>query len=319
MLSGLPKAENPHLLVGYDSDDDACVYLASEEVAIIQTIDFFPPVVDDPYDFGRIAAANALSDVYAMGAHPKTALNLLCFPGCLDLAVVRRILEGGADKCLEAGAVIAGGHSIEDDEPKYGLSVMGLCHPDAIRRNDTPRVGDHLVLTKALGTGALSTGAKAQLLDPETERLMVETMARLNRYAFEASVGLDISASTDITGFGLLGHAKEMAGKDRKVTIEIDSQKVPLLPQAMEMALDGILPGGCYANRAFVGDQVAIGEGVELALADLMYDPQTSGGLLLAMPEADSRVYLEKLESIGHEAWVIGRVLDAEDQAIRVI
>ncbi len=307
------------LLVGYDSDDDASVYIASEEIAIIQTIDFFPPVVDDPYDFGRIAAANAISDVYAMGATPKTALNLLCFSNCLDLAVVRRILEGGADKCMEAGVVIAGGHSIEDEEPKYGLSVMGLCHPDKIRRNDTPRHGDVLVLTKPLGTGALSTGAKANLITPENEHVMVETMARLNKNACEASLAYDVSASTDITGFGLLGHSAEMAGKEKQTTLLFESKRIPLLPQALEMATDGILPAGAYRNRHFVGERVSIASDVPLALSDLMFDPQTSGGLLLAMREEDVEPYQAAMHELGEEARIVGKVLPWEDVPIKVI
>lgn len=315
----MPKKIDDRLLVGYETDDDACVYLVSDDIAVIQTVDFFPPVVDDPYDYGRIAAANALSDVYAMGAVPKTALNLLCFSSCMDLAVVRRILEGGADKCVEAGVTIAGGHSIEDEEPKYGLSVMGLCHPDQIRRNNTPRAGHQLVLTKALGTGALSTGAKADLLDKETEQLMVDTMAKLNKYAFEASLGLRVSASTDITGFGLLGHMREMAGDDGGITLELDSRSVPLLPQALDMARDGILPGGTYRNRDYVGDRVHIDKEIPMALTDLMFDPQTSGGLLLAMKEDDVEPYLSTLRGMGEEAWPIGRVLPWQGVAIRVI
>ncbi len=315
----MPKKIDDRLLVGYETDDDACVYLVSDDIAVIQTVDFFPPVVDDPYDYGRIAAANALSDVYAMGAVPKTALNLLCFSSCMDLAVVRRILEGGADKCVEAGVTIAGGHSIEDEEPKYGLSVMGLCHPDQIRRNNTPRAGHQLVLTKALGTGALSTGAKADLLDKETEQLMVDTMAKLNKYAFEASLGLHVSASTDITGFGLLGHMREMAGDGGGITLELDSRSVPLLPQALDMARDGILPGGTYRNRDYVGDRVRIDKEIPMALTDLMFDPQTSGGLLLAMKEDDVEPYLSTLRGMGEEAWPVGRVLPWQGVAIRVI
>ncbi len=306
-------------MIGYESDDDACVYVVSKDIAIIQTVDFFPPVVDDPYDFGRIAAANAISDVYAMGAEPKTALNLLCISNCLDMGVVRKILEGGADKCMEAGVVVAGGHSIEDEEPKFGLSVMGLCHPDKIRRNNTPRIGDVLVLTKPIGTGALSTGAKADLLNKETLSLMVETMAKLNRNAFEASISLDVSASTDVTGFGLLGHAKEMAGGKASVTLEIDSRRVPLLPHALDMARDGILPAGAYRNRSFVGNHVVFEEDVSLAMTDLMFDPQTSGGLLLAMREQDVEPYLSALHERGDVAWIIGRVLPAEGTAIKVI
>lgn len=306
------------LLVGFDSDDDACVYLASDDIAIVQTIDFFPPVVDDPYDFGRIAAANALSDIYAMGAEPKTALNLFCFPSCLDAAIARRILEGGADTCFEAGTSIAGGHSIEDDEPKYGLSVMGICHPDRIRRNDTPRIGDHIVLTKKLGTGALTTGAKAGLLPQEAVDEMIQTMAEINRYAFEASKDLDVSAATDVTGFGLLGHAREMAGKAQRVTLALNARSVPLLPQAEEMARDGILPAGAYRNRSFVGDRVVTGPDVPLAVADLMFDPQTSGGLLLAMAEDDVERYIQRRIEQGARAWDIGRVLPWEGVEIKV-
>lgn len=307
------------LLVGYDSSDDAAVYIASEEIAIIQTLDFFPPVVDDPYDFGRIAAANAISDVYAMGATPKIALNLLCFSNCLSLAVVRKILEGGADKCMEAGAIIAGGHSIEDEEVKYGLSVMGLCHPDKIRRNDTPRHGDVLVLTKPLGTGALSTGAKVDLIEPESERLMVETMAKLNKNACEASLALDVSASTDITGFGLMGHASEMAGNDNQTTLVFESQLIPFLPQAIEMAIDGILPAGAYRNRHFIGDRASFASDVPLEISDLVFDPQTSGGLLLAMREEDVEPYRDAMHALGEEAWRVGKVLPWEGAPIKVI
>ncbi|HPX93497.1 MAG TPA: selenide, water dikinase SelD [Bacillota bacterium] len=319
LLTGLPIKKDDRLLVGYETEDDACVYLVSDDIAIIQTVDFFPPIVDDPFDYGRIAAANALSDVYAMGAVPKTALNLLCFSSCLDLAVVRRILEGGADKCMEAGVTVAGGHSIEDEEPKFGLSVMGLCHPDQIRRNDTPHPGHILVLTKPLGTGALATGAKAGLLDGETVQRMIDTMAKLNRYAFEASVGLDVSASTDITGFGLLGHLREMAGRDRKVTVEIDSRSVPLLPGALDMSKEGMLPGGTYRNRRYVGDRVRFDGEIPLALTDLMFDPQTSGGLLLAMREDQVDPYLDALSRLGEKAWPIGRLTPWQGVAIRVI
>lgn len=315
----MPNIKDDRLLVGYETDDDACVYLVSDEVAIIQTVDFFPPVVDDPYDYGRIAATNALSDVYAMGATPKTALNLLCFSSCMDLGVVRRILEGGADACMEAGVTVAGGHSIEDEEPKYGLSVMGLCHPGQIRRNNTPRKGDVLILTKRLGTGALSTGLKAGLLDQATEKMLVDTMATLNKYAMEASLPFDVSASTDVTGFGLLGHVREMAGGNKDVTIELDSQSVPLLPQALEMANQGMLPGGTHRNRQHVGDQVRFNDRIPLALTDLMFDPQTSGGLLLAMKDEDANLYLEAVSKEGREAWVIGRIHDWDGVAIRVI
>ncbi len=308
------------LIVGYDSDDDASVYVVSPDIAIVQTIDFFPPVVDDPYDFGRIAAANALSDVYAMGAVPKTALNVLCFPSCLDHGIMKRILEGGADKCMEAGVVITGGHSLDDEEPKYGLSVMGLCHPSAIRRNDTPRPGDVLILTKPLGTGALSTAAKAGLIEDTSHiELLTETMARLNRVAAELSMTCDVSASTDITGFGLLGHANEMAGKDQRVTLVFESRNLPLLPSAEAMAKDGILPGGCYRNRAYAGSKVAFEDDVPLALSDLMFDPQTSGGLLLAMKPDDAPRYMAAMQEAGENVWQVGEVSHWNGISVRVI
>jgi len=315
----LPKIADDRLLVGYETDDDACVYLVSDDLAIVQTVDFFPPVVDDPYDFGRIAAANALSDVYAMGADPKTALNLLCFSSCLDQAVVRKMLEGGAAACLEAGVSVAGGHSIEDEEPKFGLSVMGLCRPEQIRRNDTARPGHVLVLSKKLGSGTLATAAKADMVGGETVRVMVDTMARLNKAAYEASRDLDVSASTDVTGFGLLGHLKEMAGRSRAITLEIDSRKLPLLPQALEMAEQGMLPGGADRNRTYAGSHVQFDDGIPPALTDLMFDPQTSGGLLLAMKPDDVAPYLCALGEAGEEAWVIGRVLPYEGIAIKVL
>ena len=211
MLSGLPRISDPNLLVGFDESDDAAVYRLSDELALVQTVDFFPPVVDDPYDFGRIAAANALSDVYAMGGEPRLAMNLLAVPGCLPREAVGAILEGGAAKAAEAGAVIAGGHSIEDAEPKYGLCVTGLVHPNRVLTNTGAREGDILVLTKPLGTGILTTAAKAELLDEQAYRALVEQMAALNKAAAQAAAPLCPHACTDITGFGLVGHAREMA------------------------------------------------------------------------------------------------------------
>lgn len=303
----MPRVEDERLIIGYDSSDDASVFKVSDDLVVVQTIDFFPPMVDDPYAFGQIAAANAISDVYAMGATPVTALNLICVPSCLSHEITREILRGGADKAMEAGLVIAGGHSIEDTEPKYGLSVMGLCHPDNIRRNDTPRVGDVLILTKPLGTGAVTTALKADLLDPESIQASIECMAKLNRVASECADGLDVSAVTDVTGFGLLGHLAEMAGQG-EVTCVVESVAVPFLPGAEQMAREGILPGGAYKNRGFVGDRVAIDPDVPLDIQDLLYDPQTSGGLLLAMRESDMDRYLERMRERGDEAHVIGRI-----------
>ena len=238
LLDGIRVHQDPNLLVGFDKSDDASVYKVSDDLALVQTVDFFPPVVDDPYDFGRIAAANALSDVYAMGGEPRLAMNLLAVPGCLPREAVGAILEGGAAKAAEAGAVIAGGHSIEDAEPKYGLCVTGLVHPNRVLTNTGAREGDILVLTKPLGTGILTTAAKAELLDEQAYRALVEQMAALNKAAAQAAAPLCPHACTDITGFGLLGHLKELAeGSGR--TAEVWAGKVPLLPQALELARDG--------------------------------------------------------------------------------
>lgn len=315
----MPKVNDGRLIVGYDSSDDASVYLAREDLAIVQTIDFFPPIVDDPYEFGLIAAANAISDIYAMNAKPVTALNLILVPSCLPREMVREILRGGADKALEAGLIIAGGHSIEDDEPKYGLSVMGLAHPDELWRNDTPRIGDVLLLTKPLGTGALTTAMKVELISKETERLVIETMARLNKNAAEAACDLDVSAATDVTGFGLLGHAAEMAGGNKRCSLIIDSEKLPLLPEALDQAAGGILPAGAYRNRGFVGDRVKIAYSVQLARADLMFDPQTSGGLLLTMAPSDALKYVEEMKNRGEDAFVIGEVTEYRSHPLEVI
>ena len=242
-MSGLPRTLEPNLLVGYDSSDDAAVYRLTDELALIQTVDFFPPVVDDPYDFGQIAAANALSDVYAMGGEPRLAMNLLAVPSCLPREAVGAILEGGAAKVAEAGAVTAGGHSIEDTEPKYGLCVSGLVHPGAVLTNRGAREGDLLVLTKPLGTGILTTAAKAELLSGAEYRAMTDLMAALNRDAARAAVPLRPSACTDVTGFGLIGHAREMA-EGAGCTIELWPGRVPIVPQALELAreLEGKSP-----------------------------------------------------------------------------
>ncbi len=314
----MPKVHDERLIVGYDSSDDASVYLAREDLAIVQTIDFFPPIVDDPYEFGLIAAANSISDIYAMGARPITALNLIMVPSSLPLDIVREILRGGADKAFEAGLIIAGGHSIEDEEPKYGMSVMGLSHPDDLWHNDTPRIGDILLLTKPLGTGCLTTAMKVELVTKETERLVIDTMARLNKNGSEAARLIDVSAATDVTGFGLLGHAAEMAGKEKCCTISLDSKKLPFLPEALDQAAGGILPAGVYKNRSFVGEKVKLEESVALEITDLMFDPQTSGGLLLAIPEADVAEYLAEMEKRGEQAFVIGEVTEFKTHPLEV-
>ena len=314
-MSGLPRTLEPNLLVGYDSSDDAAVYRLTDELALIQTVDFFPPVVDDPYDFGQIAAANALSDVYAMGGEPRLAMNLLAVPSCLPREAVGAILEGGAAKVAEAGAVTAGGHSIEDTEPKYGLCVSGLVHPGAVLTNRGAREGDLLVLTKPLGSGLpsspniwyasiswlsyspntiLTTAAKAELLSGAEYRAMTDLMAALNRDAARAAVPLRPSACTDVTGFGLIGHAREMA-EGAGCTIELWPGRVPIVPQALELARDGIIPAGAYRNLEFAGPEVETAGTFPRAVLDCLYDPQTSGGLLLAIAEERGAELLRRI------------------------
>ena len=319
MLTGLPRISDPNLLVGMETSDDAAVYRVSDDLALIQTVDFFPPMVDDPYTFGQVAASNALSDIYAMGGVPKLALNLLCFPSDkLAPQHVRAILEGGASKVAEAGACLCGGHTIEDKEPKYGLSVTGFVHPDHILANSSAREGDLLILTKALGSGILTTAAKADILDAASLSRLVETMTTLNAGAQRAMEGLAVHGCTDITGFGLLGHTAEMAaGSD--LTIRLMASCLPLLPQALEMAQMGIIPAGAYRNRDHLKGKVRMSPAVPLELADIMYDPQTAGGLLISVAPQDGERLLEALGEQGvKDARLIGEVCAPEDELILV-
>lgn len=299
-------------MVGFESSDDACVFRVTDDIALINTVDFFPPIVDDPYMFGQIAAANALSDVFAMGGQPKLAMNLLTFPNpTLPIEAVKGILEGGNDKVCEAGATIVGGHSIDDKEPKYGLSVTGFAHPDDILSNSA-EAGDLLVITKKIGTGILTTAAKVDLLTKEENDEIEATMAFLNRYAWEAMQGVKVDGCTDITGFGLIGHAAEMA-RAGDVTLELYSHKVPVFPKALEMAKMGIIPAGAYRNREYTGGEVMeylskdpVRDPDTMALTDCLYDPQSSGGLLIAVKESEIPRLTEQLGEKGCETAVIG-------------
>lgn len=317
MLRDLPNIVDPNLLVGYDGADDACVYRLSDELALVQTVDFFPPMVDDPYLFGQIAAANALSDVYAMGGRPITAMNLLCFPSCLDPAVARQILAGGQSKAAEAGAVVAGGHSIQDNEPKYGMCVTGLAHPRRILANCGAQPGDRLILTKPLGSGVLVTAAKGDVIDAAALQPAVAVMTRLNRRAAEIAAGFTIHACTDITGFGLLGHALEMAAGSG-ATLRLDSASLPLIAGARELARMGVIPAGAYTNRDHVGGQVAFADGLPQELADICFDPQTSGGLLLAVAEAEAEALLAALQAELPDCRIIGRAEAAGAYPLRL-
>lgn len=318
LLSQLPRRADPRLVVGYDGSDDAAVYQLEGEQALVQTVDFFPPMVDDPYTFGQVAAANALSDIYAMGAVPKLALNLLCFPSTLlPLSVAGEILAGGCDKVHEAGAVICGGHSIEDREPKYGLCVTGFAPDGHILTNAGARPGDLLLLTKPLGAGILTTAAKAGLLPPAELEALVVRLTTLNKYARDAMMPLNPHACTDITGFGLMGHGFEMA-QGSGVTLEISAGAVPYLAQGQALAEEGYLPGGAYRNRSYLEDKVSFAESLTPGEENILFDPQTSGGLLLAVAPQRAQALSEALSAHGCYAQPIGKVLPQGEKFITV-
>ena len=287
LFEGFPAARDPNLLVGFDHADDAAVYRLRDDLAIVQTLDFFPPIADDPFTFGQIAAANALSDIYAMGAVPITALNIMAVPEDMPKDAVREILRGGATKVAEAGATVAGGHSIYDPEPKYGLSVTGVIDPARLLRNDAARPGDVLIYTKPVGIGVITTALKGELAG-EGDRARVEgLMCTLNRAAADAARPYRVHACTDITGFAVLGHMLELAqGSGTRITLHADAFE--FLPGALDFAAMGILPAGVYRNRRYAEAQVEIDPEIPLAVADLLFDPQTSGGLLFAVDPADA-------------------------------
>ncbi len=307
LLEDIRVHTDPNLLVGFDKSDDASVYKVSEELALVQTVDFFPPIDDDPYIFGQIAATNALSDVYAMGGEPKLALNIMAVPENLPKEAVHAILRGGYDKVYEAGAIITGGHSIFDDEPKYGLAVTGFVHPEKLLTNSGAKVGDVLFLTKPLGIGILTTAQKADLISDETAALAKKMMTTLNKSARDVMVKYRVHACTDVTGFGLMGHGLEMAqGSDTE--LEIDTQSIDLIEESLEFARMGILPAGMYRNRTFAEESVDPGE-IELAVQDMLYDPQTSGGLLIAVHPEDADAMEQELKGAVLSAQRIGKVL----------
>jgi selenide,water dikinase len=302
--------------VGLDTSDDAAVYKINDDLALIHTVDFFTPVVDDPYTFGQIAACNALSDIYAMGGNPILALNVVAFPEELVENILPDVLRGGADKVIEAGAVVGGGHSIKSPEPIYGLSVIGEISTDKIMTNAGAKPEDVLILTKPLGIGVATTALKADMLSKETERQAVEVMSTLNREASQAAVQTGVNAITDITGFGLLGHAFEMA-EASKVTLRLKAGLLPILSGVEELAAMGILPAGLYHNKKYLKGKVYISSEVPEALTDLAFDPQTSGGLLISVSEDRASVLLKLLKESGvKDATVIGKVVEPQDYRI---
>ncbi len=306
LLDGIKVHSDPNLLVGFDKSDDASVYKISDDLALVQTVDFFPPIADDPYTFGAIAATNALSDVYAMGGEPKLALNIMAVPEGMPGEAVHEMLRGGYDKVYEAGALITGGHSILDPEPKYGLAVTGFVHPDRMLTNSGAKPGDVLLFTKPIGIGILTTAAKADMLTPELEKRMTDLMMTLNKAARDAMVKYRVHACTDVTGFGMLGHLSEMAtGSDVEITLHVD--EVDLISEAYEFAQMGLLPAGMYRNRSFAERYVDAGQ-TELAKQDMLYDPQTSGGLLIAVDPADADALFAELKDSVPSAQRIGIV-----------
>jgi selenide,water dikinase len=310
---------HPNLLVGIEHIDDAGVYKVRDDLALVQTVDFFTPIVDDPYTFGQIAAANALSDVYAMGGTPITALNLVAFPiRSMEMAILTDILRGGLDKMREAEVVLVGGHSIEDQELKYGLAVTGLIHPDEVITNTGAVVGDRIILTKPLGTGIINTAQKGEMASPEAVQGAEEVMAALNRKAADVMRGFQVHACTDVTGFGLLGHLSEMLGGG-EIGIRVFVDAVPVLPGAEECASMGLVPGGAHRNRDFYAPRIEGGESLSPTLRDILYDPQTSGGLLIAVSEEDAEEILRRLQKEGVKAACIIAEVVAKPQGRLVL
>ena len=306
LLDGIKVHSDPDLLVGFDKSDDASVYKVSDDLALVQTVDFFPPIADDPYLFGQIAATNALSDVYAMGGEPKLCLNIMAIPADMPKEAVHDLLRGGYDKVYEAGALITGGHSILDEEPKYGLAVTGFVHPDKVLTNSGAKPGDVLLFTKPIGIGVLTTAAKADMASAESMALAHKLMTTLNKSARDAMVKYRVHACTDVTGFGLLGHTLEMA-QGSEAEVELDVASIDLIPEAVELARMGILPEGMYRNRAFAEESVDAGT-IELCKQDLLYDPQTAGGLLMAVDPADADALYAELHNCVPSAQRVGTV-----------
>lgn len=317
VLHHLNKVDDPNVLVGFNSLDDAGVYKLRDDLAIVQTVDFFPPVVDDPYYYGVIACANALSDVYAMGAKPITALNIAGFPRAkLPLEVLEQILKGGSDKAKEAGVAIIGGHTVKTKEPLYGLAVTGLVHPEKIIKNSGAKLGDVLILTKPLGIGIITTAVKQEKTSPEVERKVAELMSRLNKSASEAMVEVGVNACTDITGFGLLGHLWEMVCES-DVVARLNLSQIPVIDETWDLVKNKVVPGGTLSNLKFVGDKVDWDDNISEEKQLILADAQTSGGLLISCPEYQKEKLLQTLESKGvKDSRIIGQII--EDKRCRI-
>jgi selenide, water dikinase len=319
VLQKLPRQSDANVLVGFDKADDAGVYKISPELALVQTVDFFTPVVDDPFTFGQIAATNALSDVYAMGGKPLSSLAMVCFPAKEDLAILERIMAGGLSKMTEAGCTVVGGHSVRDEEIKFGYAVTGTVHPDKFLANGGAKIGDTLIFTKALGTGVISTALKQGKADAAWVEAATKSMTTLNKVAAETAIefGEDVHGATDVTGFGLMGHAREMALASN-VSLQIESSKIPLLPGAQECVQAGCIPGGLISNRDFAECVVRYSAGVEETLKALLFDPQTAGGLLLSVSSNRADEFIRTSRARGVGATAIGAVVARTDGLILI-
>ncbi len=320
VLGKLARQHDPNVLVGFDKADDAGVYLLSPDLAMVQTVDFFTPIVDDPYTFGQIAATNALSDIYAMGGRPVSALAMVCFPDKGEPAVLEQILAGGLSKMIEAGCTVIGGHSIRDEEIKFGYAVTGTIHPKKVLKNSSAIAGDVLLFTKSLGTGVISTGIKKGKAEPAWIDAAVQSMTTLNKAAAEVLAASDyaVHGMTDVTGFGMLGHAREMA-LGSGVSLRIEARAVPVLPGALECIRQGFVPGGLHNNREFAECLVTYADDVPAELQTLLFDPQTAGGLLISVAEADAARLLAAFRQSGVPAVRIGVVIAAEKPRIEVV
>jgi len=318
VLAKLPKQTDPNVLVGFETADDAGVYRLTDDLALVQTVDFFTPIVDEPYTFGQIAAANSLSDVYAMGGRPISALSIVAFPGAgRDIDILEAIVRGGLAKMQEAGCAVIGGHSIADEEIKFGYAVTGLVHPTHFWSNATARPGDRLILTKRLGTGVISTAIKQQRASAASVSAAVESMLTLNRAASEVALGFEIRSATDVTGFGLLGHAREMAAGS-KVSLILDHARVEFLPEALDDSRHGFLPGGLKRNIEFIAGCVEFADAIPEEVRNLLFDPQTSGGLLLSVAAQDAPALLAALRARDIPAQEIGSVIEKTQPLIQV-
>ncbi len=315
ILSLLPKQRDENLLIGFEGSDDAAVYRLTPDLALVQTLDFFPPMVEDPYLFGQIAAANALSDIYAMGGSVKTALNIVCFPEKMDLNLLGRILEGGSEKVREAGGILAGGHSITDESVKYGLSVTGLVHPDRLWANDRCQPGDLLLLTKPLGVGLVCTAQRLGAASPSAFRQAVRSMTALNKDAAQILHRYTVHSCTDVTGFGLLGHLREMLAGRYGARLFADA--IPCLPESRHYAEEFYLTAAAQRNRNHLGDQVAF-QVEDFPLEELLFDPQTSGGLLVSLPPQEGEAALEEIAALGLPCALIGEIIRENPGLIRV-